>query len=99
MTIVAQIHLYDNQNGRKTPFLTGYRPLFNLHRKSSKVSGMIKLLNMDKFIPGDTGIVEIKFLDNIVDLRDIRIGEQFTFDEGQSILGEGKILKLGNVSK
>lgn len=94
MLVVAKILLYDNNSGRKTPFLNGYRPLFNFQGKSSKVSGMITLLNMDKFIPGKTGIVEIKFLDNVIDLHNIKIGEKFTFDEGQSILGEGKIIRI-----
>lgn len=89
--IKARLHLY-KENGRKTGFKTGYRPLFNFEDYSKK-SGQIILINQDVFDIGTENNVYIEFLDKNF-LGDFKIGKKFYFDEGQNPLGEGEILEI-----
>ena len=86
--IRARIKLYIGKNKRKTPFISGYRPLFDLE-EGTKISGMIILLDRDSFDPDDEGVVEIKFLN-----MDRPVGAQFYFYEGAEPLGEGTVLEF-----
>ena len=89
--IKAVIKLYSDV--RRTPFSSGYRPLFDFI-KETKTSGQITLLDREAFYPGDEGIVEIAFLirralgDNFFE------GTKFTFGEGRKLVGEGTILEI-----
>ncbi|NJA04535.1 hypothetical protein HC024_02090 [Methylococcaceae bacterium WWC4] len=80
--------LYSGINKRKTPFIDGYRPLFDIEGHG-RTSGMINLLDRDEFLPGDDGIVEIKFLD-----ADIAIGHKLYFYEAIEPLGECTVLQI-----
>lgn len=86
--IRAKIKLYSGISKRKTPFTNGYRPLFDV-LEETKTSGMITLLDREKFHPGDEGVVEIKFLD-----ADCVEGTQFLFYESKEPLGEGIVLEV-----
>ncbi|MGF7076237.1 translation elongation factor EF-Tu-like GTPase [Mucilaginibacter sp. 3215] len=61
--VKASIKLYEGENVRKTPFTTGYRPLFNFIT-DVKTSGQISLIKHDKFFPGEQGSVDIEFINN-----------------------------------
>jgi len=89
--IKAYIRLY--KKGRKTPFLSGYRPLFNFVAEM-RVSGKIKLLDKDEFHPGDEGVVEISFLNRDYLGDDFEKGKTFTFGESEESLGEGVISEI-----
>jgi elongation factor Tu len=91
--LLAEIELYKIDNGRKTPFKSGYRPLFNFTDKS-KVSGQVILKSKDFFYPGDTGLVEINFLPELLKEEWLVEGKEFTFDEGITTLGEGKLIRI-----
>jgi translation elongation factor EF-Tu-like GTPase len=86
--IKARIYLYQ-YNARKTPFKSGYRPLFNLDDQT-KVSGKIDLIDGDFFYPGTQGEVLVTFLNH----NELKISSIFSFDEGLKILGEGEILEI-----
>ena len=89
--IKAHIKLYEN--GRKTPFKTGYRPLFSFI-KSTKTSGSINLTDRDKFYPGHEGKVDITLLNNKYLGDNFGVGTRFYFYEGYDPLGEGEVTKL-----
>ncbi|WP_160715074.1 hypothetical protein [Chitinophaga solisilvae] len=89
--VLATINLFFNERSRKTPFTSGYRPLFNFSGAQTKVSGSIKLIDMDSFSPGSKGDVEISFIKGMIDDSYFKSGMKFTFDEGGSVLGEGWI--------
>jgi translation elongation factor EF-Tu-like GTPase len=89
--IKAYIELY--KTGRKTPFHSGYRPLFNF-QKEMKTSGEITLIDMNKFSPGDNGIVKINFLNRDFLGDDFKEGKKFVFDEGGEPLGEGIVTEI-----
>ncbi|MES2653134.1 MAG: hypothetical protein V4663_15440 [Bacteroidota bacterium] len=89
--IKARIKLYEN--GRKTPFYSGYKPLFNFIEEM-KVSGRIDLLDRKQFYPGEEGEVEITFLNKQYLGKDLAIGNVFVFGEGLSPLGEGIVQKV-----
>ncbi|HEY9257460.1 MAG TPA: hypothetical protein VIP81_05750, partial [Chitinophaga sp.] len=80
----------DNQS-RRTPFNSGYRPLFNFPGARTKISGTIKLISSDYFPPGSKGNVEITFIKGMIDDSHFKAGTKFTFDEGRNILGQGEI--------
>jgi translation elongation factor EF-Tu-like GTPase len=79
--ITAKIKLFSGAGVRQTPFLNGYRPMFNFEGASTKISGKIELLNAASFGPGMSGIVTIVFLKGLIDGIYFRAGEKFTFDE------------------
>ena len=89
----AKIKLYKGESKRKTPFATGYRPLFEFI-PGNRTSGQITLLDGKGSMPGEEGIVDISFL-----FRE-QLGEYFSagktvrFYEGQEPLGEAEILRL-----
>ncbi|RFM26915.1 hypothetical protein [Deminuibacter soli] len=89
--VLARIHLY--KNGRKTPFISGYRPLFNFTGATTKISGRIDLIEMDKFLPGSSGVVYVSFIKGIIPDSNFTSGISFSFDEGQMLIGEGIILE------
>ena len=86
--VKAEIELYSGENKRKTPFVSGYRPLFDIIGET-KLSGMIDLIDRTEFSPGEKGIVEIRFLVN-----DLQKGLEFHFFEALEPLGEGYILEI-----
>ncbi|WP_343672469.1 hypothetical protein [Chitinophaga sp.] len=87
----ATIELFSDARLRKTPFRSGYRPLFNLPGATTKISGSIKIIGADYFYPGSKGNVEITFIKEMIDDGYCKTGVKFTFDEGRDILGEGEI--------
>jgi translation elongation factor EF-Tu-like GTPase len=89
--VKAKIKLYKTDSGRKTPFNSGYRPLFNFIPEM-KTSGQITLNDKEEFFPGDEGIVEIAFLNKDYLGNNFGVGTKFTFGEGQEPLGEGEII-------
>ncbi|HEX8514833.1 MAG TPA: hypothetical protein VF868_01450 [Bacteroidia bacterium] len=91
--VIAKIKVYDTQLGRKTPFNSGYRPLFSFI-KSMKTSGQITLIEGDKFFPGDEGIVKIKFANADYLGNNFRTGVKFTFGEGVQNIGEGEVIEI-----
>ncbi len=86
--VKAQIKLYAGSGKRKTPFTSGYRPLFDV-LEGTKTSGMITLIDRESFEPGDEGMVEIKFIKANCDE-----GTRFYFYESIEPLGEGVVLEL-----
>lgn len=91
--ILAEIHLLSGGKGRKTPFKDGYRPLFDFPGTNTKISGQIALLESEEFKPGDKGVVEIHFVNGIIDETNFQQGNSFSFGEGTSVLGIGKIIR------
>ena len=89
--IKAVIKLYND--GRKTPFTSGYRPLFDFIEET-KTSGQITLIDREVFYPGDEGIVEIAFLHRRALGDNFLEGTKFTFGEGSKPLGEGQCFEI-----
>ena len=89
--IRAYIKLYEK--GRKTPFYSGYRPLFNFIEEM-KTSGRIDLIDKELFFPGEEGEVEILFLNRNYLGDDFNIGKMFLFGEGEIPLGEGVVKEI-----
>jgi translation elongation factor EF-Tu-like GTPase len=91
--IRARIKLFKSVYGRKTSFVSGYRPLFNFI-EGMKTSGQITLIDRKEFYPDDEGLVEITFLNNNYLGNNFSKGIKFTFDEGREFLGEGEITEV-----
>ncbi len=89
--VKANIKLY--KNGRKTPFHSGYKPMFNFIEEM-KTSGKIDLIEKDEFFPGEEGQVNITFIDKKYLGDDFDIGKKFLFGEGEEPLGEGEITEV-----
>jgi translation elongation factor EF-Tu-like GTPase len=94
VTIVkAKIKLYKKENGRKTPFTSGYRPIFSFENQEEKTSGQIILIDREEFRPDEEGEVQIHFLSKFLG-ENFGEGVKFTFSEGMIALGEGWIEKV-----
>lgn len=90
--VLGRLKLYSGTNKRKTAFFDGYRPLFDIEGQGL-TSGMITLLDREEFLPGDEGIVEIRFLDaGVID------GKTLYFYEAVEPLGECAVLQVVDVS-
>lgn len=95
LKILADIQLFEGENMRQVPFVTGYRPLFNFIGASTKISGRIDLINRESFAPGVHDIVQITFLKDMIDNKHFKLNQSFTFSEGGEYnLGEGKIIEI-----
>ncbi|AKK73619.1 hypothetical protein HX13_21720 [Chryseobacterium sp. P1-3] len=91
ITIRAKLNLY--QDVRQTPFISGYRPTFDLGK--GLTSGRILLLNNKKsFLPGEEDEVEINFLSKEFLGTKFKVGEKVMFTEGLTPVGEIEILKI-----
>ena len=88
LKMIAPIKL--TENGRKTPFYTGYRPLFNFIN-NLKTSGQINWIHQDQFNLGEEGEVEITFLNQNYLGEDFDVEKAFFFGEGMAPLGEGVV--------
>jgi GTPase len=93
VTIKAYIKLY--RNGRKSPFSSGYRPVFKFIQETA-TSGLIELIDREDFAPDDEGVVKITFLYREYLGNDFAEGKKFTFGEGRSVLGEGVVIEILN---
>ena len=89
--VKAKITLF--RMGRKTPFVSGYRPLFNFIPEM-KTSGQIVLHDRQELFPGDQALVEIIFLNKEYLGDSFGPGAHFTFGEGFEPIGEGVIKEL-----
>ena len=89
--IKAYIKLYEK--GRKTPFQSGYRPVFRFVI-DMLTSGMIELIDKSEFYPSDEGLVKISFWNSDYLGDDFEKGKVFTFGEGEKSLGEGIVYEV-----
>ena len=90
--VKAKIKLFE-EGGRKTPFKTGYRPLFEFV-KENPTSGSIELIDKELFFPGESGIVIIYFLHKNLLGMDFKEGKRFEFGEGLIMVGEGTVMEI-----
>ena len=77
---------------RKTPFITGYRPIFDFNLEN-RIDGQITLLDRKEFSPGDIAEVEILFIKEKFS-ESLIVGNNFTFAEAIQPLGKGAILEI-----
>lgn len=89
--VKANIKLY--KGSRKTPFHSGYRPMFNFIDEM-KTSGKIDLIDRDEFCPGEEGQVNITFISRKYLGEDFEIGKRFIFSEGIETMGEGIVEEI-----
>src|SRR6188768_3899580 len=92
--ILATIELFSNERSRKTPFKSGYRPLFNFPGADIKISGSISLMGIESFAPGTKGNVVITYIRGMINNDYFRPGIKFTFSEALDILGKGEIMEV-----
>jgi translation elongation factor EF-Tu-like GTPase len=94
ITTICRIELYSFEKGRKAPFQSGYRPLFDFPNVQSKISGKIDLINTNSFSPGMSDIVKISFIEGIINMQNLIAGTRFSYSEGLQALGEGEVLEI-----
>lgn len=92
--VKAHIKLLPDNLGRKTPFLSGYRPVFWFKSASTRISGKIELIDSSSFKPNAEGDVFIFFNKGIIDTNNFRENEKFEFTEGLNPIGKGEILQV-----
>ncbi len=80
--------LSKEEGGRKTPFLTGYRPQF--YFRTTDVTGEVKLLEGDMVMPGDNSRLEVTLIAPIA----MDEGVRFAIREGGVTVGSGVVTKI-----
>ncbi len=80
--------LSKDEGGRKTPFLTGYRPQF--YFRTTDVTGEVKLLEGDMVMPGDNAQLEVTLIAPIA----MDEGVRFAIREGGVTVGSGVVTKI-----
>lgn len=84
------------KNARKTPFQSGYRPLF-LFQEGTYTSGSIELLDRNVFYPEESALVHILFIERRFLGPYFRVGAKFIFCESpKAIMGEGIVQEIIN---
>lgn len=86
LKLKVKLKLYSGRFKRKSPFKSGYRPLFDVY-DGALISGKITLLDREAFYPGDEGDVEITFAN--VSACD---SKKLYFYEGKECFGECEII-------
>jgi translation elongation factor EF-Tu-like GTPase len=95
LTVIhAKIELFSGHKMRTTPFVSGYRPVFDFSGEKTKISGKIDLINTDTFLPGMVGVVKISFIKGIISDIHFKVGKTFSFGEGVNPLGKGEITEV-----
>ena len=92
--VVAHLELFAGKNMRKYEFKSGYRPAFEFKGAKSLQSGSITLLDRESLHPGNSAIVQITFLQGIIEDAFFKKGNIFTFREGEYVLGKGEIINI-----
>ena len=80
--------LSKDEGGRKTPFLSGYRPQF--YFRTTDVTGEVKLLEGDMVMPGDNSRLEVTLIAPIA----MDEGVRFAIREGGVTVGSGVVTKI-----
>lgn len=91
MRVRATLKLYKGPNKRQTPFLSGYRPLFQF--SDMKTSGSISICNAEQVFPGEESVVIITFLNEVYLTEQLITGATSFFYEGSEPLGEIVIIE------
>lgn len=97
--IIANIHLYDSDKGRKSFILNGYRPhiYFGFSDPTNfnySTDCIVNLINTDKIYPGETSKVKIIVLryEHLKGL--LELGAKLKLKEGVKFIGEGVIKEV-----
>ena len=86
--------LKDSEGGRKTPFVSNYRPQFFL--RTSDVTGTIKLPADKEFVmPGDNTTISVELFDEIP----LEPGLRYSMREGGRTVGRGVVSKITGNTK
>ncbi|GIW57588.1 MAG: hypothetical protein KatS3mg083_533 [Candidatus Dojkabacteria bacterium] len=86
---VAEVYvLTAEEGGRKTPFVTGYRPQFYI--RTTDVTGEVKILNAEMAMPGDNIQMEVVLIEKVA----LEEGMRFAIREGGKTVGAGVVTKI-----
>ena len=95
--IEAQVYaLSTEEGGRKTAFLSGYRPTHNFGKNGHLNDGMHDYPEAGRIELGTTGRALITLLCPDENHGLLSIGGEFTVQEGSRIVGRGRITALLN---
>ncbi len=86
---VAEVYvLTADEGGRKTPFVSGYRPQFYI--RTTDVTGEVKILNAEMAMPGDNVQMEVVLIEKVA----LEEGMRFAIREGGKTVGAGVVTKI-----
>jgi elongation factor Tu len=91
--IIARLSLLTTaEGGRRTPFMSGYRPAFYVGELQT--DGAIELLDRSQQAPGETANVRLKLLhpENFGEL--LEVGVQFEVREGPNTIGQATVIEI-----
>jgi elongation factor Tu len=81
--------LSKEENGRHTPFFTGYRPQFYI--RTTDVTGNVTLpAGTEMVMPGDNTVMEVELIVPVA----LEEGLRFAIREGGKTVGAGVITKI-----
>ena len=81
--------LSQEEGGRHTPFVTGYRPQFFF--RTTDVTGSVKLPEgVEMVMPGDTANLEIELITSVA----MDKGQKFAIREGGRTIGAGSVTEV-----
>ncbi|MDR0340464.1 MAG: elongation factor Tu [Puniceicoccales bacterium] len=86
----AEVYVLSNdEGGRHTPFLNGYRPQF--YFRTTDVTGVIKLADgVEMMMPGDNQSIEVELQKPIA----MEKGQRFAIREGGRTVGAGRVVEV-----
>lgn len=93
----AEVHaLPSSESGRKTPFLSGYRACHDFGKVGHLNDGMHEYPEHDRIDLGTRGRALIWLLAADENFGLLSVGDSFTVQDGNRIVGQGKITAIRN---
>jgi translation elongation factor EF-Tu-like GTPase len=89
--------LPESESGRKSPFLSGYRAVHNFGKNGHLNDGLHEYPERGQIDLGTSGKACIWLLAPDENYGLLSVGDSFTVQDGNRIVGRGKIIALPNV--
>lgn len=92
---IAELVYQKTENGgRKTAATTGYRPQVKFEFTENHTSGIQKFIGTESVLPGEKVLAEITVHSPHLFEGKLKVGMEFTFYEGLTLIGTGKVSEI-----
>ena len=92
--IAELVYRKTEDGGRKTAANNGYRPQVKFGFTENQTSGIQKFIGKESVMPGEKVLAEITVLSPHFFEGKLEVGMEFTFNEGLTIIGTGKVTEI-----
>jgi translation elongation factor EF-Tu-like GTPase len=93
--LLAKIEFFKTEiSKRKSPIMSGYRPIISFDNNKVNFSCKLDLLDRDGLEPGSTTTVKLTFIRSVDRDKYFTVGQKFSFSEGLGTMGVGEFIEI-----